>query len=615
MNKETFNFQTEIKQLLDIMINSLYQNKEIFLRELISNASDAIDKLRFNALQNQKLLESDYNLKIEIELDKEKKTIKITDNGIGLSKNEIITNLGTIAKSGTKEFLQTLTNDEKKTTQLIGKFGVGFYSSFMVAKKITVESRKAGLHKQEGVKWESTGNGEFIVETIEKEKRGTIVTLHLKDNEHSLLNYWKIKKIINTYSDHISVPIIMKKENTEKEEIVNKATALWALPKNEITTKQYYEFYKHLTNDTQDPLIYSHNKVEGSLEYTTLLFIPEKIIYDTTFQEKKYGLKLYIQRIFIMDDVKQFLPNYLRFVRGIIDANNLPLNVSRETLQENSIVINLKNSLTNRVFSMLEELTTHHEKYIQFWKEFGNILKEGPAEDYKQKEKIVSFFRFSMYFNNKKFEYITLEEYIEKTLKEQEYIYFLNTTDTTCELNVENPYLEIFKKKNIPVLLLFEKIDEWVITHLTDYKGKKFKSVLKDNINMSIEDDIKNDEKSIHKLLNKIEVALESNVKNVKVSKRLITTPACVVIDEYDMSPQMEKLLQQTGKNIVKSKPILEININHKLIKKLDRETNINKIKLLSTVILKQALLIESGNIENPVTFVNDINMLILESE
>lgn len=612
MNKKTFVFQTEIKQLLDIMINSLYQNKEIFLRELISNASDAIDKLKFESLKNQDLLKSDYDLKININLDKINKVISITDNGIGMTKEEIIENLGTIAKSGTKEFLKNLTINEQKTSQLIGKFGVGFYSTFIIAKKVIVESRKAGVNEENAVRWESSGDGEYSVTDITKLNRGTTIFVHLKDNEHSLLNYWKIKKIISTYSDHISLPIYMQKENSDDVEIINKAVALWAMPKSDITEKQYIDFYKHITNDTQDPLTYVHSKVEGNLEYTILLYIPAKFPYELTFTEKTIGLKLYIQRVFILDNVKQFLPNYFRFIKGIVDSNDLPLNVSREVLQENVITNTLKTTITSKIFTLLDDLEKNKDKYNQFWNEFGKVLKEGPAEDYTQKERIAKYFRFTLYLDSKKTDYVSLDTYIEKSSKDQKEIYYLSI-DSFKDTN-SNPYLEIFKKKNIPVLLFFEKIDEWLITHLSEYKEKKFKSVLKSNIHLDdIADEINVDnvQKDDKDIIHKIKEALKDNIKDVRISRRLIKTPSCIVVDDYDMTPQMERILKQAGKSIVKTKPTLEINLNHTLIKKIASEDNKEKLKILSNIIYKQALLVESGSIENPSLFVEELNSLL----
>lgn len=610
MKQETYTFQTEIKQLLEIIIHSLYQNKEIFLRELLSNASDAIDKLKFESIKNQTLLEDEYNFFIEIEINKEQKLLKVHDNGIGLTKDEIIQNLGTIAKSGTKEFLKNLTSSIQKSSKLIGKFGVGFYASFMVASKIIVESRKAGLPEDQAVRWESTGDEEFKVETIKKNSRGTSIILYLKENEHSLLNYWKIKKILNTYSDHISVPIVMKKENTEKKEIVNKAIALWALAKEEITEQQYIDFYKHLTNDETNPLYYTHNKVEGNIEYTCLLYIPEKLPYELIYTEKKSGLKLYIQRIFVMDNVKQFLPNYFRFIKGVIDSNNLPLNVSRETLQDTSQTETLKIALTNKVFNMLDDLKKNNNKYEKFWKEFGNILKEGLAEDYAQKEKIASFFKFSYYYKDTITNYITIDDYIDTMLKEQKNIYYLNTT---YEENInENPYIEIFKEQKIPVLLFYEKIDEWVVAHLTEYKGKKFKSILKSDLHLT--DTIKTtqcvDENEEKLIIEKMKLALNEKVKNIVPSKRLSTTPACIVIEEYDMTPQLKDILQKAGKTIAQTQPILEINIKHPIIQQIKKETETEKISLFSEIILNQALLIENGKLTNPSIFAKQINKL-----
>lgn len=615
MDKKTFIFQTEIKQILDIVINSLYKNKEIFIRELISNASDAIDKLKFEALKNQKLFEDAYDLNIKITIDKNEKTITVTDNGIGMSYDEIIENLGTIAKSGTKEFLKNVTKTEQETSQLIGKFGVGFYSTFMVADKVVVKSRKAGLPAKKAVIWESTGSGNYTVTNIEKKERGTEIIVYIKENEHTLLNHWKIKKIINTYSDHISIPILMLNENSTQTETVNKAVALWALPKNEITKKQYYEFYKHLTNDTQNPLIYTHNKVEGTLNYTNLLFIPQKFPYELNFTEKTAGLKLYIQRIFILDNATQFLPNYFRFIKGIIDSNDLPLNVSRETIQESSNTTALKTAITNKVFTMLDELEKDTTKYNQFWLEFGKILKEGPAEDYVRKEKIAKYFRFTILHNDTKTENLPLTEYIGKMKNNQQEIYYLSVNSYK---DVDsNPYLEIFKKKNIPVLLFFEKIDEWLITHLAEFNNKKFKSILKSNLNIPENNLVKNNTDSSTTtnndtlLINKIKNVLKTDIKDVKISERLINAPSCVVIDDYDMTPQMERLLKQAGKNVVQTKPILEINKNHTLIKKLEKETDDNKIKILSNIIFKQALLAEGGQIENPSLFIEEMNSLL----
>lgn len=631
--KETRGFQTEVKQLLHLMINALYSNKEIFLRELISNGSDAADKLRFEGISKPEYFEGDSNpLSIQIEFDKEKKTIVIRDNGIGMSRDEVISHLGTIAKSGTQEFLNNLTGDQVKDNHLIGQFGVGFYSAFIIAKKVIVKTRRAGLSAEEGVQWESFGDGEYTIENIHKLERGTEVILELKEGEEEFLEGMRLRHIVTTYSDHIGLPIMMKKESydaDEKKEInpeaewetVNKATALWALPKSEIEESAYQEFYKHIAHDFENPLIWAHNKVEGRLEYTTLLYIPARAPFDLYQPNRTRGLKLYVKRVFIIDDAEQFLPRYLRFVRGVIDSNDLPLNVSREILQSNRVVDAMRGYIVKRSLGLLEELAkSDSDKYLGFWSQFGLVLKEGPAEDFANKELVSSLLRFASTHTDVEKQQHSLDEYIERMKPNQDKIYYMaaDTFNAACH----SPHLEVFREKKIEVLILYDRIDEWMMSHLTEYKGKKFQSVAQgalDSLDFSEEaksPEAKKEEQEkqlegFKDTLEKIKEVLQDKIKDVRLTERLTISPACIVVDEDQMTSQMERLLRSAGQDI-KLKPILELNPKHLLVLRLKEEGNQEHFKDLSHILYDQAVLSEGGQLEDPATFVKKFNELLL---
>ncbi len=635
--KETRGFQTEVKQLLHLMINALYSNKEIFLRELISNASDAADKLRFEAIEHPNYFEAtDTELDIQIDYDKAAKTITIKDNGIGMSREEVISHLGTIAKSGTKEFFGSLTGDQAKDSHLIGQFGVGFYSSFIVAWKVSVKTRRAGTSAQEATLWESTGDGEYTLETIEKMERGTEVTLHIKAGEEEFLDGMRLRHIVTKYSDHIGFPIKMKQETPPEEsakedgkaeieiayEAVNKATALWALPKSNIEDEEYQEFYKHVAHDFENPLAWAHNKVEGRLEYTTLLYIPARAPFDLYQPNKSRGLKLYVKRVFIMDDAEQFLPNYLRFVRGVIDSSDLPLNISREVLQSNRVVDSMRSAVIKRVLSVLENLsTTDSDKYLDFWREFGMVLKEGPAEDFANKELIASLLRFSSTHTNEEKQIHSLEQYIERMKPNQEKIYYMAAD--TFNAARHSPHLELFREKGVEVVLLYDRIDEWMMSHLSEYKGKTFQSVAQgalEDLDFSEEDKTQTEQKKKDKekqvevfqaTLDKIKDALSDKVKDVRLTERLTSSPSCIVADEDQMTSQMERLLKSAGQD-VNTKPVLELNPNHLLVQRLQTEDNTEHFSDLSQILLDQAVLSEGGQLEDPATFVKKFNELLL---
>jgi len=621
--KETLGFQAEIKQILHLMIHSLYSNKEIFLRELISNASDAIDKLRFSALSDAALMENNNDLKIRLDYDKNARTITITDNGIGMSRDEVIAHLGTIAKSGTKEFLQALTGDQSKDAHLIGQFGVGFYSSFIVADKVTVLTRRAGLTSEHGVKWESAGEGDYIIENIEKPDRGTQVILHLRSTEDEFLDEWRIRHIVTKYSDHIMIPIELKTQ-TEKEgktedkmEVINKATALWTLPKNDIKEEDYKEFYKHISHDFQDPFLWVHNKVEGKQEYTTLLYIPSHAPFDLYHPDKQRGLKLYVKRVFIMDDAEQFLPFYLRFVKGVIDSADLPLNISREILQNNLLVENIKSSCTKRLLNTLETLSIEDKsKYQQFWKNFGQVLKEGPAHDPINKEQIGKLLRFSSTHTDNEEQNVSLDEYISRMKPEQEKIYYI-TAENFANAKT-SPHLELFRKKNIEVLLLSDRIDEWLTTHFDEYQGKKLQSVAQGNIDLGkLEDEqdkkqLEEVEKNYESMIKQIKELLKDQIKDVRLTSRLTSSPACVVNDDDDMGKQMQRLFKATGQNVPASKPIFELNPTHGLIQKLREEQDDDRFKNLTWVLFDQAMLAEHNQLSNAGEFVTRLNKLLM---
>ena len=625
--KQTLGFQAEVTQLLQLMIHSLYSNKEIFLRELISNASDAADKLRFEAMSNAALFEDDSDLKIKVTFNKEARTITISDNGIGMTRDEAILHLGTIAKSGTKEFFGKLSGDQQKDAAMIGQFGVGFYSGFIVADKITVETRRAT--STEGVRWESTGAGDFSVEDIEKKSRGTDIILHLREGEDDFLSSWKLKSVIRTYSDHISLPILMQKEEWDEEkkeqvirdefETVNQASALWARSKSEVTAEQYEEFYKHVSHDFQPPLAYTHNRVEGRSEYTQLLYIPAHAPFDLWDRNKRGGIKLYVKRVFIMDDAEQLMPVYLRFVKGVIDSGDLPLNVSREILQESRDIKVIRDGSTKRVLSMLEELANAEEqdkkdKYQTFWKEFGQVLKEGIGEDASNKERIAKLVRFSSTHTDSETQTVSLADYLSRAKEGQDKIYYVTAESFAAAKN--SPHLEIFRKKGVEVLLLTDRVDEWMLSFLNDFEGKELTSVAKGSLDLgTLEDEA---EKKQHEqtqtdyveLVGKMKTALEGKAKDVRVTFRLTDSPACLVADEHELSGNLARMLKAAGQAAPDSKPILEINPDHPLVQRLKYETA--KFDDWSHILFDQAMLAEGGNLNDPSAYVKRLNEMLL---
>lgn len=630
--QQTMGFQTEVKQMLHLVVHSLYSNKEIFLRELISNASDALDKLRFLALANASLYEKDSDLRITVEFNEKLKTITIKDNGIGLSWDEAVENLGTIAKSGTKEFMSHLTSEQAKDSHLIGQFGVGFYSAFIVADKVTVKSRRAGLSADEGIVWQSNGEGEFTIGQEKRKERGTEIILHLKEDQDEFLSDWRLRSIIHKYSDHICWPIMMKKmdevEQEEKKEkasespdfeAVNKATALWTMQKSEISDEDYKTLYKHIAHDYQDPLIWSHNHVEGKHDYISLLYIPANAPFDLWQQEMKHGLKLYVKRVFIMDDATQFLPRYLRFVKGIVDASDLPLNVSREILQDNKQVESIRAACTKRVLSMLDKLSKDDpEKYQLFWEQFGLALKEGPVEDYANREAIAKLLRFSSSTSNSEKQTVTLDDYVSRMKEGQDKIYYITAASYNAAKN--SPHLEIFNKKGIEVLLLSDRIDEWLVSYLSEFNGKKLQSISKGKVDLPAGDDTsdtpqaKEQEKALEPMLKQIKDVLGERVKEVQFTNRLTNSPACIVADEQAMGLEMQRILQAAGQKVSASKPIFEINPEHALIKRLHGITDDGLFAEWVVMLFEQAVLAEGGQLENPADFVSRVNKLLLEA-
>ncbi len=619
--QQTMGFQTEVKQMLHLVVHSLYSNKEIFLRELISNASDALDKLRFLALSNSSLYEDDSDLKITIEFNEKLKTVSITDNGIGLNWDEAIDNLGTIAKSGTKEFLSHLSGEHAKDSQLIGQFGVGFYSAFIVANKVTVKSRRAGLEPDAGIIWESAGEGEFTIGYEKKAGRGTQVILHLKDDADEFLSDWRLRSIISKYSDHICWPIAMQERDTDdkkKKEItfetVNKATALWTLQKSEITDDDYKALYKHMSHDYQDPLTWSHNHVEGKHDYISLLYIPSHASFDLWQQDAKHGLKLYVKRVFIMDDAVQFLPRYLRFVKGIVDASDLPLNVSREILQDNKQVESIRAACTKRVLSLLEKMSAQEDdSYQTFWNEFGLVLKEGPVEDVANKETIAKLLRFTTTISQDEKQTVTLQDYVSRMKEGQEKIYYI--TASTYNAAKHSPHLEIFRKKGIEVLLLSDRIDEWLIGYLSEFDGKKLQSISKGKVDFEDEkQEPEEQETSLAPMLQQMKDVLGNRVKDVRVTHRLTDSPACVVADDQDMGFEMQRILQSSGQKLPESRPIFEINPEHALIKRLHSITDDARFSEWILVLFEQAVLAEGGQLDNPADFVSRMNQLLISS-
>lgn len=626
--QEKLGFQAEVKQLLNIVVHSLYSNKEIFLRELISNASDAIDKLRFEALSDPALYGSDSNLEIKVSFDKEARTITISDNGIGMSRDEIVSHLGTIAKSGTKEFLARLTGDQKKDSHLIGQFGVGFYSSFIIADEVTVLSRRAGFGSEHGVKWSSKGDGEYTVENIAKEKRGTEVILHLKDGEEEFLNNWRLRTIITKYSDHIAIPILMPKldgdeKPTAEWEAANRATALWTLPKSSITDEQYKEFYKYIAHDFQDPLAWTQHKVEGgNIEYTALLYLPGQAPFDLWQRDARHGLKLYVQRVFIMDKVEQFLPHYLRFVRGVLDTTALPLNISREILQDHHTIPKLRSALVRHVLDLLDRIAKDEpEKYAAFWSEFGVVLKEGPAEDFANRDRVAKLLRFASTQTDT--QVVTLQDYISRMRPNQKKIYYI----TADSLNAakSSPLLEIFRKNEIEVLLLTDRIDEWVVGHLSEFEGKPLQSIAKGDLELdeltaenpeAKQEEEKKEEaakKEFDDLMKKMQEILQAKVKEVRLSHRLTSSPVCLVRDQHALGPQMERLLKAAGQEVPEVKPILEINPEHTIIRKLHAGIDQEKLSEWTDLLFEQALLAEGSPLPDPAAFVQRMNKLWMQ--
>ncbi len=625
--KETLGFQAEVKQLLDLMIHSLYSNKEIFLRELVSNASDACDKLRFEALTNKDLFENDADLKIRVSFDKAARTITIADNGIGMSREEVIANIGTIARSGTREFFKNLSGEQAKDANLIGQFGVGFYSSFIIADKVTLTTRRAGLPADAGVRWESDGGGEFTLEAVEQAGRGTEVTLHLREGEDEMLSGMQLRSVIRKYSDHIVLPIAMKKEIwdkdkseyqvTDEDETVNQANALWARAKSDITQEQYDEFYKHVAHDMEAPLCHVHARVEGNKEYTQLLYIPAKAPFDLWDREHRRGIKLYVRRVFIMDDAEQLMPNYLRFVRGVIDSADLPLNVSREILQQSKDIDAIRSGSVRRVLGMLEDLAENHQdKFATFWQEFGRVFKEGIGEDFANRERIAKLLRFASTLTDSEAQEVTFADYISRMKEGQDKIYYI-TADTFAAAK-NSPHLEVFRKKGIEVLLLAERIDEWMVGSLHEFEGKSLQSVAKGELDLgklADEAEKKEQEKESgeHKdFVEKIQKALGERVKEVRVTLRLTDSPACLVADQHELGANLERLLKAAGQKVPSTKPILEINPRHPLVQRLKYETDEQRFGDWSHVLFDQALLSEGGQLEDPATFVKRLNQLLL---
>jgi len=616
--RETLGFQTEVRQLLQLMIHSLYSNKEIFLRELISNASDAADKLRFEALASPELLADDTDLGISIEVDKDARTLSVVDNGIGMSRDELVDNLGTIAKSGTAEFLQQMTGDKKHDAHMIGQFGVGFYSAFIVADKVSVETRRAGLDADAAVRWESAGEGEFTIENIEREDRGTRVTLHLKEDEDEFAESFRIESLIRKYSDHIGFPVSLTAIGEEDAEtkVVNSATALWTRSRSEVTEDEYKEFYKHLSHDFADPLTWSHNRVEGKREYTSLLYVPGAAPFDMWNREAPRGLKLYVQRVFIMDDAEQFLPLYLRFVKGVVDSSDLPLNISRELLQQNPDLAAMRGALTRRVLDMLKKVAGDKEGYQKFWGEFGQVLKEGLVEDHTNKDKLAKLLRFATTHSGNDTQDQSLDDYLQRAKDGQEKIYYILAENYATA--VASPHIEQLRSRGIEVLLLSDRIDAWLTDSLAEFEGKVLVDVAREVLDIPEEGDEKaqnklNDE---HKsLLEKIQGALSERVEAVNVSRRLVDSPACVVASDQDLNPQVRRMLEASGQELPDSKPILEINVEHPLMTRLSGEADDGRFGALSNIVLDHALLAEGSQLANPAEYVRRMNDFLLNND
>lgn len=621
--KETLGFKTEVKQLLHLMIHSLYSNKEIFLRELISNASDGCDKLRFEALQDSGLYEGESDLKVTISADNGAGTVTIEDNGIGMNRDDVINNLGTIARSGTAEFLSKLSGDQKKDSQLIGQFGVGFYSAFIVADRVVVETRRAGESQAQGVRWESAGEGEFSLEPVDKAVHGTRITLHLKDGESEFLEPFRLESLIKKYSDHIAIPVFVEKEKAEGEEdkpagAVNQAQALWTRAKSDVSDEDYKEFYKHVSHDWNEPLTWMHNRVEGTLDYTSLLYIPAKAPFDIWNRDATRGLKLYVQRVFIMDDAEQFLPLYLRFVKGVLDSNDLSLNVSREILQKDKQVENLRSALVKRVLDTLEKMAKKDpEKYQSFWDEFGDVLKEGPAEDFSNREKIAGLFRFSSTHTGEDIQNVALADYVSRMREGQKKIYYV-TGDSYAAASA-SPHLEYFRRKGVEVLVLTDRVDEWMVGHLSEFGGKAFQDITKGELDLEdLADDAEKEQQKqleeTHKdLVSRIQEALKEDVKEVRVTSRLTDSPACMVVGQYDMNAHMRRMMEAAGQSVPEPEIIMEVNPEHPLVTRMDQEQDEERFADLANLIHAQAQLAEGSQLRQPAEYVSRINKLLLD--
>lgn len=626
--KETLDFQAEVSQVLNLVIRSLYSNKEIFLRELVSNASDAAEKLRFEALSNDALYEGESALRIRVTVDKDAGTVTITDNGIGMSRQEVGETIGTIASSGTRKFLENLSGDKAKDSQLIGQFGVGFYSAFIVADKVTLTTRRAGMNADEGVRWESTGEGSYTIENVERAERGTEIVLHLREDEAEFLDAYRLRSIIGKFSDHIAIPVEMLNEPPPAEEgegqpapeweQVNTGTALWLRNKSELSNEDYHEFYKSTCHDFEEPLTWAHNRVEGTNEYTSLLFIPSRAPFDMWEREQKHGVKLYVRRVFIMDEADKLMPHYLRFVKGVVDSDDLPLNVSREILQHDKKIDSIRSANVKRVLGLLEKMAKNEaEQYQKFWDEFGKVLKEGPAEDFGNREKIGGLLRFATTKSDGDVQNVSLDQYIERMADKQDKIYYITADTLSAARN--SPHLEVFKKKDIEVLLLTDRVDEWLVSHMTDYKDKHLQSVAKGALDLGELEDQDEKEKvekatEEHKhLIERVKTALGETVKEVRVSSRLTESPACLVVDDYDMSQNLARVLKQLGQDAPMPTPIIEINLDHPLMQRMDKEPDEDKFGELAKVVFDQALLAEGGQLDDPAGFVHRLNRLMLD--
>ena len=623
-HKETLRFEAEVSQVMNLVIRSLYSNKEIFLRELVSNASDAAEKLRFEALADDALYEGDPNLRIRVSVDKERRTVTVADNGVGMSRQEVTETIGTIASSGTRKFLETLTGDRAQDNTLIGQFGVGFYSAFIVADRVTLTTRRAGLGAEHGVRWESGGEGDYTIETVEKADRGTQVVLHLRPDEDDFLQPWRLRSIIAKFSDHIAIPIEMPKEHYGEEppavvewEQVNTGTALWMRPKTDLGEEDYHAFYKHIAHDFEDPLAYAHNRVEGTNEYSSLLFIPQRAPFDLWDRQPKHGVKLYVKRVFIMDEADKLMPHYLRFVRGVVDSDDLPLNVSREILQHNRKIDAIRSANVKRILGLLESLAAEEpEKYQRFWDEFGRVLKEGPAEDFANRERIAGLLRFATSSSTGEAQTVSLDHYLERMVEGQEQIYYI-TADTLPAAR-HSPHLEVFRQKGIEVLLLTDRVDEWLVSHLADYKGKALQSVAKGDLDLGklAGEEAKAQREEAAKrhgdLLGRMKAVLGEAAKDVRVSDRLTESPACLVVEQHEMSPNLARVLKQLGQDAPLPTPVLEVNVGHPLVGRLEAEQDENRFADLTRILFDQAVLAEGGQLDDPAIFVQRLNRLVL---